>query len=44
PPPRTPRYNGADHRKYVDEEEDLKFLDRIKAMRDLGVSYFQAEK
>ncbi|WP_024683691.1 hypothetical protein [Pseudomonas syringae] len=44
PPPREPRYNGADHRKYVEEEEDLKLLERIKAMRDLGVSHFQAEK
>ncbi|WP_226489227.1 hypothetical protein [Pseudomonas sp. B20] len=44
PPPRKPRYNGADHRKYVEEEEDLKLLERIKAMRDLGVSHFQAEK
>ncbi|WP_259643231.1 hypothetical protein, partial [Pseudomonas syringae] len=44
PPHRQPRYNGADHRKYVEEEEDLKLLERIKAMRDLGVSHFQAEK
>ncbi|MCK0547886.1 hypothetical protein ACTMQT_19625 [Pseudomonas syringae pv. aptata] len=44
PPPRKPRYNGADHRKYVEEEEDLKLLERIKAMRDLGVSHFKAEK
>ncbi|WP_116828848.1 hypothetical protein [Pseudomonas syringae] len=44
PPPRQPRYNGADHRKYVEEEEDLKLLECIKAMRDLGVSHFQAEK
>ncbi|MCJ2375136.1 hypothetical protein [Pseudomonas sp. RGM 3321] len=44
PPPRKPRYNGADHRKYVEEEEDLKLLERIKAMRDLGVSHFHAEK
>lgn len=44
PAPRQPRYNGADHRKYVEEDEDLKLLERIKAMRDLGVSHFQAEK
>ncbi|PIO96026.1 hypothetical protein CBI55_03625 [Pseudomonas syringae] len=44
PPPRQPRYNGADHRKYVEEEEDLALLKRIEAMRDLGVSHFKAEK
>lgn len=44
PPPRQPRYTGADHRKYVEEEEDLKLLERIKAMRDLGVSHFQGKK
>ncbi|QXW46889.1 hypothetical protein [Pseudomonas amygdali] len=44
PPPRKPRYNGADHLKYVEEEEDLALLKRIEAMRDLGVSHFQAEK
>ncbi|MCH5518979.1 hypothetical protein [Pseudomonas syringae] len=44
PPPRKPRYNGADHRKYVEEEEDQALLKRIEAMRDLGVSHFKAEK
>ncbi|KPY61401.1 hypothetical protein [Pseudomonas amygdali] len=44
PPPRKPRYNGADHRKYVEEEEDLALLKRIEPMRDLGVSHFKAEK
>ncbi|KTB90221.1 hypothetical protein AO073_27120 [Pseudomonas syringae ICMP 11293] len=44
PSPRKPRYNGADHRKYVEEEEDLALLKRIEAMRDLGVSHFKAEK
>ncbi|MGN2413117.1 hypothetical protein ACTACG_07580 [Pseudomonas syringae] len=44
PPPRKARYNGADHRKYVEEEEDLKLLDRIKAMCDLGVSHIQPKK
>lgn len=44
PPPRQPRYNGADHRKYVEEEEDRALLKRIEAMRDLGVSHFKAEK
>ncbi|MEQ4285719.1 hypothetical protein [Pseudomonas syringae] len=43
PPPRKPRYNGADQRKYVEEEEDLALLKRIEAMRDLGVSHFKAE-
>lgn len=41
---RKPRYNGADHRAYTDELEDLRLLDRIKSMRDLGVSHYQAEK
>ncbi|MBP1140207.1 hypothetical protein JOE29_002158 [Pseudomonas sp. PvP009] len=44
PPPRKPRYNGADQRKYVEEEEDRALLKRIEAMRDLGVSHFKAEK
>ncbi|WP_346399956.1 hypothetical protein [Pseudomonas syringae] len=44
PPPRKPRYNGADHRKYVDEQQDLAMLKQIEAMRDLGVSHFKAEK
>ncbi len=44
PPPRKQRYNGADHRKYVEEEEDLALLKRIEAMRDVGVSHFKAEK
>ncbi|AAY37887.1 hypothetical protein [Pseudomonas syringae] len=43
-PPRKPRYNGADHRKYVEGEKDLALLKRIEAMRGLGVSHFKAEK
>ncbi|MEX5566519.1 hypothetical protein Q1J55_01710 [Pseudomonas syringae] len=43
PPPRKPRYNGADQRKYVEEAEDLALLKRTEAMRDLGVSHFKAE-
>ncbi|WP_258081726.1 hypothetical protein [Pseudomonas syringae] len=43
-PPRKPRYNGEDHRKYVEEEADLALLKRMETMRDLGVSHFKAEK